>query len=195
MGPHSSLSRSIPVGNQVEIKWDRPATLAELVTVLNASVVPAVSVATYSASGPNLHIVYDTLGVTGNTFTIAADVSSLQVQIGPNLPLTLDNLEAMLNASNDVQIRLCDYEVITNSLLIVFKAENTIGNQFDLATTTTGATISGVTLTGGRDAHDKVDCTLSRKWASVPIPSVPSLPACSINSLVMPSSRAPVPVR
>lgn len=65
-----------PTGNQILIGANLGATLTNIVTALNASVVPAVAAATYGQSGGNtLTIVHDTLGIVGNTFALAASTT------------------------------------------------------------------------------------------------------------------------
>jgi hypothetical protein len=66
-----------PSGNQIQIGADVEATVDNAVTVLNASVIAGVALATYSkVDTDTLHIVHDTGGTTGNTFTIAASDDS-----------------------------------------------------------------------------------------------------------------------
>lgn len=62
-------------GNQVNIGANLAATLTALATALNASVVPGVALATYTGTATALTIVHDTLGNTGNSFTLAASTS------------------------------------------------------------------------------------------------------------------------
>ncbi|MGA0595399.1 phage tail tube protein [Enterovirga sp. CN4-39] len=68
---------SAPSGNQIQIGANLAATLTNAVTVLNASVVPAVAAATYAQTGGNtLTITHDTLGQAGNSFALAATAPS-----------------------------------------------------------------------------------------------------------------------
>ncbi len=62
-------------GNQCYIGANLAATMTALAVVLNASVVPGVAAATYTGAAAALTIVHDTLGSTGNTFTLAASSS------------------------------------------------------------------------------------------------------------------------
>lgn len=63
-------------GNQFNIGANLAATLTNIVTVLSASVVPAVQQATYTQTGGNTLVVTRTaLGPTGNTFTLAASTT------------------------------------------------------------------------------------------------------------------------
>lgn len=67
---------SAPTGNQIQIGANLGATLTNAVTALNASVVPAVAAATYAQTGGNtLVITHDTLGLGGNSFTIATSTT------------------------------------------------------------------------------------------------------------------------
>lgn len=63
------------VGNQVNIGGSLAATMTALATVLNASVVPAVAAATYTATATAITIAFDALGHTGNAFTLAASTT------------------------------------------------------------------------------------------------------------------------
>lgn len=63
-------------GAQINLGADLGTTLANAVTVLNASANSSVTPATYSAvGGTTLHVAYDTAGLAGNAFTLAASAS------------------------------------------------------------------------------------------------------------------------
>lgn len=62
-------------GNQVNIGANLAATMTALATVLNASAVPGVAAATYTGVAAALNILHDTLGPSGNSFTLAASTS------------------------------------------------------------------------------------------------------------------------
>jgi hypothetical protein len=62
-------------GNQVNIGANLAATMTALAAALNASAVPGVAAATYTGAAAALNIVHDTLGATGNTFSLAASTS------------------------------------------------------------------------------------------------------------------------
>jgi hypothetical protein len=63
-------------GNQFNIGANLAATLTNIVTVLNASVVAGILAATYAQTGGNtLTITHDTLGLSGNSFTLAASTA------------------------------------------------------------------------------------------------------------------------
>lgn len=64
-------------GNQINKGATLSDTLDNAVTVLNGSAVPGVATATYSKTGTNtLSIAYDTAGIAGNAFTLAAAATS-----------------------------------------------------------------------------------------------------------------------
>jgi hypothetical protein len=63
------------VGNQVNIGANLAATMTALAVALNASAVPGVAAATYTGAAAALTIVHDTLGATGNSFTLAASTA------------------------------------------------------------------------------------------------------------------------
>lgn len=149
---------------QCDIGATRAATLQNLETMLNASADTEIAKCTYVVASNVLTITWDDLssaGTTGNLFTLACSVTSLQVQIGGNLSETMDNLIAFLQAHTDQNINLCSYTLLAATILITFDALGTTGNAFTLATTVTGATISGVTLTGGVDAASTQQATLT----------------------------------
>lgn len=62
-------------GNQCNIGANLAATMTALAVVLNASVVAGVAAATYTGTATALTIVHDTLGLTGNAFTLAASIA------------------------------------------------------------------------------------------------------------------------
>ncbi len=63
------------VGNQVNIGANLAATMTALASALNASVVTGVALATYTGTATALTMVHDALGVTGNSFTLAASTT------------------------------------------------------------------------------------------------------------------------
>jgi hypothetical protein len=84
-------------GNQFNIGVDLTTSITNLVTVLNASVDPKVSVATYANSGGTaLSVTYDTKDYVGNAFTLAetsanATVSNATLTGGAGVePILLD---------------------------------------------------------------------------------------------------------
>jgi hypothetical protein len=61
---------------QINIGANLGATLTNIVTALNASVVPAVALATYAQTGGNtLTVTADAIGITGNAITLAASAA------------------------------------------------------------------------------------------------------------------------
>lgn len=67
----------VPTANQIKIGANLAETLANAVQVLNASAVAGVLVATYSLNAAQtvLQVTHDTLGTSGNSFTIVAGSS------------------------------------------------------------------------------------------------------------------------
>lgn len=153
---------------ECEIGVNRAATLSNLETMLGSSSDTEIAKCDYSVASNILTVTWGTIataGTTGNSFTIAADVTSLQVQLGGNLQITMDNLLTFLQAHTDQNINLCTYSMVAATLLIVFDALNTTGNSFTLATTVTGATLSGITLTGGVNAASTQQALLTAEIA------------------------------
>lgn len=68
-----------PTGNQTEIQGTLAATLTELASDLNASVVSGLTVATYSANATTLTVTHDTAGAAGNTYTLASNNTNAAV--------------------------------------------------------------------------------------------------------------------
>lgn len=62
-------------GPQCNIGANLAATMTALAVVLNASAVPGVAAATYTATATAINIVHDTLGHSGNAFTLAASTT------------------------------------------------------------------------------------------------------------------------
>ncbi|TSD89069.1 hypothetical protein FFK22_008795 [Mycobacterium sp. KBS0706] len=63
-------------GPQTNIGASVAATVTQLASDLNASAVPAISAATYTADGTRLRIQHDTATTAGNSFTLAAGATS-----------------------------------------------------------------------------------------------------------------------
>lgn len=72
-------------GNQCNIAGSLTATLAALVTVLNASVVAGVALATYSSDATHLTVAFDAMGGAGNLFALAASAGSQGTVSGAHL--------------------------------------------------------------------------------------------------------------
>src|SRR6185312_6578784 len=69
--------KTIPTGaDQTQIGATLALTLLTLVSDLNASGDPSLSVATYGESGSSLTVVYDTPGTGGNSYTLAASAGT-----------------------------------------------------------------------------------------------------------------------
>lgn len=74
----------VSAGTDINIKGTAALQATELATVLNASVDPLVSVATYAAVGNVVTVTHDTPGAAGNAFTLAENSASIIVS-GPTL--------------------------------------------------------------------------------------------------------------
>lgn len=94
----------------------------------------------------------DTITINGVAFTfVAAGATGNQINIAGTLPLTLDNVIAILNGSAEADVALATYtEDGVNELTITYDAFSIAGNDFTLAAS--ADTVSGATLTGGRNS-------------------------------------------
>ena len=72
-------------GNQTNLGANLAATLTALATNLNASANAEIAKVTYTGTATQLTMAYDVVGLTGNTWTIAASASSNAVASGPTL--------------------------------------------------------------------------------------------------------------
>lgn len=70
-GTTFTFKSSAPSGNQFLIGANEAETAANMVSVLNASAVAGIAVATYAVSGDSVTITYDAGGTTGNSYTLA----------------------------------------------------------------------------------------------------------------------------
>jgi hypothetical protein len=122
-------------GPQINIGAGLTDTLDNAVTVLNASVVTGVALATYSKVGTTkLHIAFDAAGVAGNAFTLAASVTPVSNGVVSGAVLTggtnkhtftsgAQNLPAMSleTAKPDVPSYEMNYGVRANTMKIDMK--------------------------------------------------------------------------
>jgi phage tail sheath protein FI len=92
---------------------------------------------------------------------VSGTPTGLQVQLGADLGATLAALLTFLNGSADTDIDDNTYSLSGGILNIVNDAPGVGGNAYTLATTVTGAQLSGSHLTGGRDAASPVQATLT----------------------------------
>lgn len=89
-----------------------------------------------------------TSGTQSGTQTASAAVNA--VHLGGNLPVTITNLVAFLNSSQDPQIGLCTYGYSgSGNVNVTFDSAAANGNLFQLGSSTGNVTPSGATLTGG----------------------------------------------
>jgi hypothetical protein len=82
-----TLVTGTPSGNQTQIGANLDATLTALATDLNASADAQVSKGTYAANTTNdrLEVQFDTSGITGNSFTLAASANGNSMVSAPTL--------------------------------------------------------------------------------------------------------------
>jgi hypothetical protein len=88
-----------------------------------------------------------TLGAASVTF-VTSGATGNQVNIGATLGDTLSALLTLLAASTDPEISKCSYSIAGTDLDIEFDTTGTLGNSFAIATNVSGATASGITLSG-----------------------------------------------
>jgi hypothetical protein len=75
-GPKSGSAQAF-TGNTVPVGLTIGATLANLLSFLNASADPQISLATYALGGAEISIIYDTTSINGNLFALAASSSGV----------------------------------------------------------------------------------------------------------------------
>lgn len=121
-----------------------------------------------------------TLTVNGTLFTfVTAAPTGNQIQIGANLGATLTNAVTALNASVVPGVAAATYsQTGGTTLVITHDTLGLAGNAFTLATSSTPAsngTLSGPTLSGGRNAHEfrSGSWDLPSLAAEVAFPDVP----------------------
>ena len=109
----------------------------------------AVGAVGFSANPANT----DTLTLNGTVVTfVTSGASGTQVNIGGNLPTTLQNLITMLQASADAQLVKFRYAIVNFTLNLTATTAGVAGNSLTIAKTSTVITLSGATLTGGAAA-------------------------------------------
>lgn len=132
------------------------------VTLSQGSQSLAASFASGTASFTTNPTAAQTLAIAGTTITfVASGPSGNQVLIGANLATTLSSLMAFLQGSSDANLVKCRYGLSGSTLAVAAKVAGTAGNALALATTVTGATVSGSTLSGGAAAQPSVKATVS----------------------------------
>lgn len=71
------------------------------------------------------------------------------VQEGSTVAITLQNLAAFLNSSNNGNLNVATYQATATVLTITYKTPGTAGNSYTLNANDSGGTPSGAALTGG----------------------------------------------
>jgi hypothetical protein len=89
-----------------------------------------------------------TIGGTAVTFVASSPVGN-QVVIGSSSAITLANLLAFLQASNDSNIDECTYTSTGLVITLLYKVAGTGGNSFTLAKSSSALSVSGADLSGG----------------------------------------------
>lgn len=93
-----------------------------------------------------------TVKIAGRTLTFkAAPVSAYDVKLGADDDATVVNLAAVLNALPDSAISQATYTAAAGVLTVTADDYGVDGNAITLEAGTSGATVSGATLTGGVD--------------------------------------------
>jgi hypothetical protein len=114
-------------GNQINIGVDLATTIANAVTVLNASAVAGVALATYAASGSDLTITHDAAGPGGNAFTLStpsASPASNAVLVGSEAR----NVASWAFASQPVN----NSTITINGQTLTFVTSGATGNQVNI---------------------------------------------------------------
>ena len=147
----SYISASSQVGGSIGYLGVRVSdgtdTAASLVVQSGAA--SATGSAVFSSNPAN----NDTLTLNGTIVTfVTSGAAGLQVNIGNNLPATLQNLITMLQASADAQLVKFRYAINNFTLALTATTPGTAGNSLTLTKTSTAITLSGATLTGGAAA-------------------------------------------
>jgi hypothetical protein len=122
-------------------------------TAATLSVQSGAAAATGSAAFSANPAPADTLTLNGTVVTfVASGATALQVNIGANLPATLQNLITVLQASADAQLVKFAYAIANFSLNLTAVTAGTAGNSLTIAKSSSVITLSGATLTGGAAA-------------------------------------------
>ncbi|WP_066922798.1 hypothetical protein [Methylobacterium sp. CCH5-D2] len=132
--------RDTPESALVRHEW---STVKGNLTLTPTPAVGSIAFTSNPAAGTAL-----TLGARVITF-VAGGPGAFQVQIGADLPATLASLAAFLNASADPTLDALVFTINGNALGIATQATGPLANGMALATTVSGATLSGPSLGGG----------------------------------------------
>ena len=88
------------------------------------------------------------------TFRTASPVGN-EVLIGASAAVTAANLKAFLDSTTELALLQATYSVATSTVTVTAHEAGTAGNSFTLSAGTSGASVSGPTLTGGTNALKK----------------------------------------
>jgi len=154
----------------INIKASLTLTLDEAAIVLNAAAHAALIVATYSNSGGTvLAVSYDTNGVVGNTYTLAASaggtVSAATLTGGQNnvaVSLLTENTNISLTQATDQDLTLADGEEFQNKCILMI-AKAGAGN----AVLTPANLAGGTTITYDTDKDYSILKFMDGEWYQV----------------------------
>lgn len=154
----------------VNIKASLTLTLDEAVIVLNNAGAPAaVQVATYSnVGGTTLRAIYDTMGVVGNTYTLAASVATPSAatltggQDVTQVSVSTENTKLSLSQSVNQAITLPDGDEAQNKTIYMI-AKSGAGN----AIVTPAHLAGGTTITFDADKEYSVLKFLDGQWVQI----------------------------
>jgi hypothetical protein len=93
-----------------------------------------------------------TIYFNGYKVTFVAEEEILDgksVNTGSTVAITLQNLAAFLNASQNGNLNVAIYAATATQIIITYKTPGAVGNAYTLGSGTSGAVASGGTLTGG----------------------------------------------
>ncbi|UBM12758.1 hypothetical protein [Cupriavidus metallidurans] len=97
-----------------------------------------------------------TIIINGKVMTFkAAPAADGEVKLGADVGATTANLAAALNASSNTAVAQATYSAAAGVLTVTSTDYGVSGNAFTLAVGTSGATVSGATLTGGKESTAK----------------------------------------
>jgi hypothetical protein len=132
---------------------------------------PAAGTITFSANPADA----STITIAGTVVTFkTTPAASLDVQIGSTLALTLQNLLAVLDASGDANLVLCEYFASATVLTVVAVGAGHIGDAYTLVASTSPAshgTVSGATLTAGSQTIGKWSARILQQVVALPFPA------------------------
>lgn len=102
----------------------------------------------------------DTIAVNGVTFVFAVTAAAAnEIEIGATLSDTIANVAAALNAATDFRVAKATYSAGASALTVTYDVAGTDGNTFTLSVDGSTLSVSGATLSGGREVKKKTTVT------------------------------------